>query len=283
MSYYGYNIDPEELEKEKRKEREKREKEREKSQNNENVEKNNDNQIEDSKLFVEEIYKNDEINNIENDLGSDKETSQLETGNDEDEYIDIDCSQCTQDPSNCDKNCLDNLKEEYIQFLIKEHKINENEETTTEDKDLLEEAKKKALCLEPGILEKLKKDLPEEDFKFIKTDMIWYTGIFFTTFFVGLFLFTISIKFNIQILPSVSILILLAQNITNIVWKGRFWNYIRSCLKNKKNPIPYESILKEIPKYRTNALEIPMKKRYVVFFITGVVASISLLIKDFVL
>lgn len=254
MSYYGYPIDPEQLEKDKRKEREKRDKEREASLVEDEI-------IEDSSIDANiKIEENDKL---------------------EDEYIEVDCNWCTQTPGSCDKNCLVNLKEEYLATLVEEDIEDDSIKNEEQEKSLLNEIEKKAFCVEPSLLEKFKKDLSEEDYIFIKTDMIWYTIIFFTTFFAGLLLFVLGIKFNLDILLSLSILVLLSQNAINLGWKGSYWNYIKISLKSRKKPISYETILKEIPKYRLNHLKIPKKRRYLVICIVGIFTSILILIKGF--
>lgn len=254
MNYYGYQIDPEQLEKDKRKEREKRDKERETSL----VE---DAMVEDSSIDANiKIEENDKT---------------------EDEYIDVDCSWCTQTPGSCDKNCLTNLKKEYLATLVEEDIEYESIKNEEQEKSLLNKIEKKAFCVEPNLLEKLKKDLSEEDYIFIKKDMILYTIIFFTTFFTGLLLFILGIKFNLDILLSLSILVLLSQNAINLGWKGSYWNYIKISLKSRKKTISYETILKEIPKYRLNHLKIPKKRRYILACVVGIFTSILMLIKCF--
>lgn len=259
MSYYGYNIDPEELERAKRKEREKREREREREKAKSNEE-NEEDSIDDNISLLEDV--------------NDENESSIENEEDDTEYIEVDCSQCTQDPSTCNKNCIENLNPEYLKTLIDEASEEENDDGNK--KNLLEEARKKALCLEPSLLEKFKRDLSKEDFKFVRNEMIWYTGIFFSTYIVGIVLLSLSLKFDISVLLSLSLLILFSQTITNLYCRGKYWIHIRKSLKNKKNPVSYETIVKEIPKYRTNSLTIPKKKKP--FILYGLIVFLSIVV-----
>lgn len=262
MSYYGYPISPEELEKEKQKEREKREKRKQKLEDLNNAEKNED--------IEEKIDEASSKFNEEDDIVL-KEPITEEM----DEYIDIDCSQCSENPSTCDKNCLAHLNKEYLATLIEEDD-EEEENDEEENSEFVNKIKSKALCLEPTLLEKLKKDLCEEDFNFIKSEMKWYALIFFSTYFLGVALLCLSLKFNILFLTSLSLLVLFFPYITNMFLKGKYWFYIRKGLKRRKNPLSYESVLKEIPLYRANKLTIPKTKGP--FIIYGFIFVLSIVI-----
>ena len=106
--------------------------------------------------------------------------------------------------------------------------------------------------------------------------MIWYSIIFFVTYISGFLLVLLSLKFNIMFLLSLALLILFSSNITNFYLKGKYWNYIRKSIKSRKNPVPYETIIKEIPKYRINNLSIPKKK--MPFITYGFIIILSILV-----
>lgn len=218
----------------------------------------------------------------EETLVESNEITTEETAAEEDETVEIDCSQCPCDPDTCDQDCMTHLGLEYFENLIPdlyEEELEEQEEEDTlepeeeeEAPTLVESLKEKIFLTNETTNDKLNK-MTEENKKFLRKDMIAYSIINMGSFVFGILFFYIAVHFfnYNKYLISISILIMFAFLITNNFWKGKYWNYFKKSLKNRKHKKTEEQLFSEIDKMRQKLISPPVRKKYIFIYILIVI------------
>ena len=234
---------------------------------------------------------------MENNYASTEEETLVESNEitteeepaEEDETVEIDCSQCPCNPDTCDQDCMTHLGLEYFEKLIpdlyeeglegqeEKEKEEEKEEETLEYEEeeaptLMESLKEKIFLTNETTNDKLNK-MTEENKKFLRRDMVAYSIINMGSFIFGILFFYIAVHFFSQnkFLISISILIMFAFLITNNFWKGKYWNYFKKSLKRGKHQKTEEQLFSEIDKMRRKLISPPVKKRYIFIYILIVI------------
>lgn len=123
--------------------------------------------------------------------------------------------------------------------------------------------------LGPSFFEKIKPFISEEDYLFLKKEMVFYS-IFTLSFYVmgmGLIALSLLVINNFVLIP-LAFAFLFGVDLVSFFWKGYAWHYCISSYKSKKekNHKSIEELAEEIPYFRQGLMKPPLRKWTVVKF-----------------